>query len=172
MDGGPTNHSGGSSSRGLTSGLEAHKKALGSGSRPLREDRLQITSGFAKSVSELGTVKVGGLFSGFQAQMVRKLQGQKNVRGAKAGGEHVARPAKGWSRENGWVEVATLGLIRGHAQPHHTHQVLENYLASSPGCCPWLEGWNAGAQWGLQKVEAFGPQEARVSSQHMTGGSL
>ena len=36
--------------------------------------------------------------------MERKLPGHKDVRGAKAGGGCVARPAKGWSRE----EVAAL----------------------------------------------------------------
>lgn len=94
---------GGSSSRGLESGLEAHEEALGSGSRPLREDKLQITSGFAKSVSELGTVSNGGLFSGFQAQTVRKLQGHKNMRGAQAGaGVWPDQPRAGQGRRGGW----------------------------------------------------------------------
>lgn len=67
----------------------------------MREDKLQIASGLAKSASKLSTARNGGLFSGFQIQMGRKLQRHKDVRGAKAGGRHVPTLAKRWSRGKG-----------------------------------------------------------------------
>lgn len=83
----------------------------------------------------------------------------------------MARPAKGWSREKGWVEVATLGLVRGHAQPHHTHQVLENHLASSPGCRPWLEVGVLELSRACGRWKLVGSRK-HVSSQQMAGRSL
>ena len=64
-----------------------------------RADKLQITSCFAKSASEPGNARDGGLSSVFQAHMERKLLGHKDVREAKA----RVGVTFGWSRAEEWV---------------------------------------------------------------------
>lgn len=176
---GPTNHSGGTSSRCVKSGLEAHSKALGSGGRPVREARLQLASGFAKSASELRPAMDGGLFSGFQ--MGRKLYGHEDMRGTKAGvRQGFAGPGTGMGGRlfKDLEEVAPLALPRGRAQDRvrchlddsPTHSRFSR-TSRQPSLLPLLAG-GLGFWSFMGPVEAGGGglQEPHVSSQQMNSG--
>lgn len=118
---------GGRFSRCPKSGRDARNKALGSGSRSSEGDRLWITFCLAESASELSTGRDGGLFSGVQTQMGKKLQALKDVRGAKQDvGRWPEQPRAGQGRRNGWSVVP---------RPH---------AGGSPGppegLCPGLSG--------------------------------
>lgn len=157
----PLNALGGSSSRFLKS---AHNRTLVSIGRFLRGDRLQTNSRLAKWGSGLGTVRVGGLFIRLRAWMGSKLQGHKDIQGARDWA---------WSREkvrgglftdlvqasglkgpcagpSGGCPATRMGTpcIQLHAA------IVPEPLTGPLSCLSWLEGGDSEALWGLQKGEA------------------
>lgn len=90
-----------SSSRRPESVREAADKASGTGGRSSRGDKLRMASCLAKSASELSTVRDGGLFSGFQAQVGKKLRALKDLRRRQDRGSACGQSG----RRNGWNVV-------------------------------------------------------------------